>query len=38
MWCYESGPGFIWSFWANNVLWATVTCLLAESLCMKLET
>ena len=25
-------------YWLNQVLWVTVTCLLSESLCMKLET
>jgi Integral membrane protein S linking to the trans Golgi network len=27
-----------WSFWVNEIVWAIVTCLLAETLCMKMET
>lgn len=26
------------SFWFHEVIWTTVTCLLAEFLCMKFET
>jgi len=38
MWIYEGWPGWQFSFWLNYVVWATVTILLCESLCMKLET
>jgi len=38
MWIYEGWPGWQFSFWLNYVIWATVTVLLCESLCMKLET
>ena len=39
MWLYDGGyPGWQFSFWVQQIAWATATCLLAEALCMKLET
>ena len=39
MLCYDGGtPGWQFSYWLHIVAWSTVTCLLAEALCMKLET
>ena len=37
VWMFWEWPGQ-YSFWLNQVLWVTFTCVLSESLCMKLET
>lgn len=37
VWLNFEWPGQ-WGFWMHEVLWATITCLLSEALCMKLES
>ena len=34
--CYEWPSQ--WLFWFHEFIWATITCLLSESLCMRMET
>jgi len=38
MWLMYGLPGWKMNFWLSQTLIVTVTCLLSEALCMKLET
>jgi len=37
VWVLWEFPSHFW-FWAHEVVWAAVTCLLSEALCMKMES